>query len=132
RGRSVVRRAGRTDPGSGRGRTRRSDRRPGAVRRPRGERAGEGGRPVRPGAEPGPPLRPAPRPPTDSRVTRNTLVRFLGWPALLLQGDVLFVERAAWVRRRLRRGPVRTLDAGCGTGALTMLAARAGNDALGL
>lgn len=65
-------------------------------------------------------------------MSRNALVRFLGWRALPLQGDVLFVERLGWVRRRLARGPVRTLDAGCGTGAFTILAARAGNDALGL
>lgn len=65
-------------------------------------------------------------------MSRNALIKLLGWPALALQGDVLFVERLAWVRRRLARGPVRTLDAGCGTGALTILAARLGNDALGL
>lgn len=65
-------------------------------------------------------------------MSRNLLVRLLGWPALPLQGDVLFAERAAWVRRQLMRGPVRTLDAGCGSGALTILAARLGNDALGL
>lgn len=65
-------------------------------------------------------------------MTRNVLVRWFGWPALLVQGDVLFVERVGWVRRRLKAGPLRTLDAGCGVGALTMLAARGGNDALGL
>jgi SAM-dependent methyltransferase len=65
-------------------------------------------------------------------VSRNALVKVFGWPALVVQGDALFVERVAWVRRRLRSGPMRTLDAGCGVGALTMLAARKGNDALGL
>lgn len=65
-------------------------------------------------------------------MSRNAIVRLLGWRAIPLQGDVLFVERLGWVRRRLVRGPVRTLDAGCGTGALTMLAARLGNEALGL
>jgi SAM-dependent methyltransferase len=65
-------------------------------------------------------------------MTRNTLIRLIGWPALLVQGDVLFVERVGWVRRRLRPGAVRTLDAGCGAGGLTILAARLGNDALGL
>ena len=65
-------------------------------------------------------------------MNRNALVRLLGWPALALQGDVLFVERLAWVRRHLRRGSLRTLDAGCGTGAITILAARLGNHALGL
>jgi SAM-dependent methyltransferase len=65
-------------------------------------------------------------------MTRNALIRLIGWPALLLQGDVLFVQRVAWVRRRLRPGAARTLDAGCGVGGLTMLAAQLGNDALGL
>ncbi len=60
------------------------------------------------------------------------MVRLLGWWALPIQGDVLFVERLGWVRKRLTRGPVRTLDAGCGSGAITILAARLGNDALGL
>ncbi|MCE9564916.1 MAG: methyltransferase domain-containing protein [Planctomycetes bacterium] len=63
---------------------------------------------------------------------RNLIVRLLGWSALPLQGDILFVERLAWVRTRLTRGTLKTLDAGCGTGALTLLAARLGNDALGL
>lgn len=65
-------------------------------------------------------------------VDRNTLVQILGWHALPIQGDVLFVERLAWVKRRLLRGPARTLDAGCGTGALTILATRLGHEALGL
>jgi SAM-dependent methyltransferase len=65
-------------------------------------------------------------------MSRNAMVRLLGWWALPIQGDILFVERLGWVRRRLSRGPIRTLDAGCGTGALTILAARLGNDALGL
>jgi len=65
-------------------------------------------------------------------MSRNAIVRLLGWWALPLQGDILFVERLGWVRKRLLRGSVQTLDAGCGTGAFTILAARLGNDALGL
>jgi len=65
-------------------------------------------------------------------MSRNAMIRLFGWWALPIQGDVLFVQRLGWVRKRLLRGPVRTLDAGCGTGAFTILAARLGNNALGL
>lgn len=63
---------------------------------------------------------------------KNALVRVLGWRATLLQGDPTVTDRWLWLRKHLRPGAVRTLDAGCGTGAFTMYAARAGNDALGL
>lgn len=63
---------------------------------------------------------------------KNALVRVLGWRATLLQGDPTVTDRWLWLRRHLRPGPLRTLDAGCGSGAFTMYAARAGNDALGL
>ena len=65
-------------------------------------------------------------------MSRNALVRRFGWPALMIQGDILFAGRVSWVRRRLLPGPLRTLDAGCGAGALTILASRLGNNALGL
>jgi SAM-dependent methyltransferase len=63
---------------------------------------------------------------------KNALVRVLGWRATILQGDPTVADRWHWLRKHLRGGPLRTLDAGCGTGAFTMYAARAGNQALGL
>lgn len=62
----------------------------------------------------------------------HLLVRALGWPATILHGDPLVLDRWRWLRRHLRPGPLRTLDAGCGTGAFTLYAARIGNEALGL
>lgn len=62
----------------------------------------------------------------------NLLVRILGWHATVLHGDPCVFDRWLWLKKRLRPGPLRTLDAGCGSGAFTMYAARIGNDALGL
>jgi SAM-dependent methyltransferase len=65
-------------------------------------------------------------------MSRSFLIRVFGWRAILVQADVLFVERVSWLKKRLRTGPIRTLDAGCGVGGLSMLAGRAGNNVLGL
>ncbi len=62
----------------------------------------------------------------------DALIRVLGWQGIKIQGDVTFLGRLAWLRRQLQPGSLRTLDAGCGRGAFTMLAAKFGNDALGL
>jgi SAM-dependent methyltransferase len=62
----------------------------------------------------------------------DLLVRLLGWRATLLHGDPLVLDRARWARCHLKAGPLRTLDAGCGNGAFTFLAARLGNEALGI
>lgn len=62
----------------------------------------------------------------------DVLVRMLGWRATILHADPTLTDRLRWVRRHLRPGPVRTLDAGCGAGALTMYAARIGNEAVGV
>jgi SAM-dependent methyltransferase len=63
---------------------------------------------------------------------KDTLVRLIGWRATILHGDPTVVDRWRWLRRHLRAGPLRTLDAGCGSGAFTLYAARVGNRALGL
>ena len=55
-----------------------------------------------------------------------------GFNAILVQGDVLFVERVRWLQKRIRTSQYRTLDAGCGSGALSILAARSGNETIGL
>jgi SAM-dependent methyltransferase len=57
----------------------------------------------------------------------DTLLRVLGWRALLIHGDPCVLDRWLWLRRRLRGGPVRTFDAGCGNGAFSIYAALAGN-----
>jgi len=65
---------------------------------------------------------------------RSLLVRLFGFPATLVHGDTLVLDRWRWLKRRL---PVtangeRLLDVGCGTGAFTIGAARRGYHALGL
>jgi 2-polyprenyl-3-methyl-5-hydroxy-6-metoxy-1,4-benzoquinol methylase len=56
------------------------------------------------------------------------MLQVLGWPALLIHGDPCVLDRWLWLRRHLRKGPVRTFDAGCGNGAFSIYAARAGNE----
>ncbi|MGH7782093.1 MAG: class I SAM-dependent methyltransferase [Candidatus Binataceae bacterium] len=62
----------------------------------------------------------------------DPLLKLFGWRALVMQGDPLVYDRFIWLRRHLKPGPLRTLDAGCGNGAFTMYAARIGNEAVGL
>jgi SAM-dependent methyltransferase len=62
----------------------------------------------------------------------DLLVRVLGWHATVLHANPLTYLRWLWLQRRLWSGPWRTLDAGCGSGAFTMYAARIGNEAVGI
>lgn len=62
----------------------------------------------------------------------DALVKVLGWKATVLHGDPCVYDRWRWLQRHLRPGPLRTLDAGSGSGALTMYAARLGNEAVGV
>ncbi len=60
----------------------------------------------------------------------DLVLRVLGWRSLLIHGDPCVLDRWLWLRTRLRGGPSRTLDAGCGNGAFSIFAARAGNQVL--
>ena len=62
----------------------------------------------------------------------DCLVKLIGWRATVLQGDPTTYDRWKWLKRHLLRGPLRTLEAGCGSGAFTMYAAKIGNHALGI
>src|SRR5437867_6289606 len=65
--------------------------------------------------------------------SKSILVRLLGFPATLVHGDTLVLDRWLWLRARLGRGKgKKLLDVGCGTGAFTIGAALRGYDALGL
>ena len=65
--------------------------------------------------------------------TKSLLVSTIGFPATLIHGDTLVLDRWQWLRRRLGPGAgKRLLDVGCGTGAFTIGAARLGYRALGL
>jgi SAM-dependent methyltransferase len=57
----------------------------------------------------------------------DTMVRVLGWRALLIHGDPCVLDRWLWLRRHLRKGALRTFDAGAGNGGFSIYAARAGN-----
>lgn len=60
-------------------------------------------------------------------------VRAVGFPATLIHGDTLVLDRWRWLRDHLQPGNGRRLiDVGCGTGAFTIGAARLGYSALGL
>ena len=60
----------------------------------------------------------------------DTMLRVLGWRSLLIHGDPCVLDRWLWLRRELRRGSLRTFDAGCGNGAFSIYAALVGNDVL--
>ena len=62
----------------------------------------------------------------------NVLVKTIGWIATVLHGDPTVFDRWRWIRRHLLPGPLRTLDAGSGSGAFTMYASRIGNESVGL
>jgi 2-polyprenyl-3-methyl-5-hydroxy-6-metoxy-1,4-benzoquinol methylase len=65
---------------------------------------------------------------------KSFLVRLFGFPATLIHGDLLVLDRWRYLRKRL---PVtlngeKLIDVGCGTGAFTIGAARRGYQAVGL
>ena len=62
----------------------------------------------------------------------NLLVRLIGWKATVLHGDPSTYDRWKWLKTHLSPGPFRTLEAGCGSGAFTMYAAKIGNEATGI
>lgn len=62
------------------------------------------------------------------------MVRVFGFPATLIHGDLLVLDRWRYLRKRLpvTRNGEKLLDIGCGTGAFTIGAARRGYQAIGL
>lgn len=68
-------------------------------------------------------------------ILKSALVRILGFPATLIHGDTLVLDRWLWLKKHIRPvqpGTGRLLDVGCGTGAFTIGAARLGYRSLGL
>lgn len=62
----------------------------------------------------------------------DLLMRVFGWKVTLVYGDLCVADRWDWLHRHLMPGPMRTLDAGCGSGAFALGAAKLGNQAVGL
>ena len=62
----------------------------------------------------------------------DILVRLIGYPATVLHGDAAVFNRWRWLKKHLLPGARRTFDAGCGSGAFTMYAAKIGNQAVGI
>lgn len=58
---------------------------------------------------------------------RDIILRVFGWRLLLIQSDPAVLDRWLWLRGHLKKGPLRTFDAGCGNGAFSMYAASCGN-----
>ncbi len=64
----------------------------------------------------------------------NLLVRWFGFPATLIHGDLLVLDRWNCLKKRLPRtkNGEKLIDIGCGTGAFSIGAALRGYEALGL
>ena len=68
-------------------------------------------------------------------MTQSLLVRIAGFPAALIHGDTLVLDRWFWLRAllpRVKDSSTTLLDVGCGTGAFTIGAALRGYSSLGL
>jgi len=65
---------------------------------------------------------------------KSLLVKFIGFPATLIHGDTLVLDRWLWLKSHLpeTRNGEKLLDIGCGTGAFSIGAALRGYEALGL
>jgi SAM-dependent methyltransferase len=66
---------------------------------------------------------------------RDFLVRLLGFPATLIHGDTMVLDRWLFLRKHLpapEGEPKRLVEVGCGSGAFTIGAALRGYDAIGL
>ena len=62
----------------------------------------------------------------------NTLVKLLGWRGTIFRGDTFVYDRWKWLTHKIAHGPVRTLDAGCGSGCFSFYASSCGNEVVGV
>jgi len=62
----------------------------------------------------------------------NILVKLIGYPATILHGDPAVFDRWRWLKRHIKGGRLKTLDAGCGSGAFAMYATKNGNETTGI
>ena len=62
----------------------------------------------------------------------NAIIKLFGIKAAALFGDAAVFDRFRWLKKNLRKGSLRTLDAGCGSGAFSLYAASMGNEVVGI
>ena len=67
-------------------------------------------------------------------VDKSILVQLFGFPATILHGELLLLDRWRWLKKRLpiTRNDEKLIDIGCGSGAFTIGAALRGYEAVGL
>ena len=62
----------------------------------------------------------------------NKLIKIFGQIATVFFGDPAVWNRYLWLKHNLKGDNLRTLDAGCGSGAFALYAAKIGNKVLGI
>jgi len=66
------------------------------------------------------------------RFTSNILIKLIGWHATILHEDPCAFDRYRWLKKHLKKGAFKTLDAGSGLGAFSFYAAKQKNSVIGL
>src|SRR5204862_3544093 len=71
---------------------------------------------------------------SNTRMDKSLLVKLFGFPATLIHGDTLVLDRWRWLKRRLpiTNNGEKLIDIGCGSGSFSLGAARRGYKSLGL
>lgn len=62
----------------------------------------------------------------------DILEKILRNNALFYESDPCLTDRWKWLKKHLKSGPLKTLDAGCGNGAFSMYASNIGNTVTGI
>ena len=65
---------------------------------------------------------------------KSFLIKIFGFPAMLIHGDTLVLDRWKWLKVRLpiTKNGEKVIDVGCGSGAFSIGAARRGYETLGV
>lgn len=63
---------------------------------------------------------------------KNLLLKLLGPTITVFFGDAACFDRFLWLKKNLNKNSRRTLDAGCGSGSFSFLAAKSGGEVLGM
>lgn len=63
---------------------------------------------------------------------KKIILKLFGPTITAFFGDPSCFDRWRWLARNIKKGDLRTLDAGCGSGGFSFLAARGGNEVVGI